>query len=146
MTFIVATNVVASRPPKHWSTGTLTARANLGGADRSWLQLLSEVGCKFKSSLEEPLGKCQRTPCHAEFAFSAFYHFSLRGVGGWDQSLSRNFHYFCQAQPKPASQSPAWGWHSLIISVIVYHPPRLIFFRSYRTIANSVGKVEHSRL
>ena len=30
---------------------------------------------------------------------------------------------FCQAQPKPASQSPAWGWDSLIIIGIRNHPP-----------------------
>ena len=28
MSFIVATNIVASRPPKRWLTWTLTARAN----------------------------------------------------------------------------------------------------------------------
>ena len=35
---------------------------------------------------------------------------------------------YCQAQPKPASQSPAWGWDSLIIKLILGHPPHTITF------------------
>ena len=43
----------------------------------------------------------------------------------------------CQAQPKPFSRSQAGGWDSLIISVIVDHPPRIVVFGSFRASASS---------
>ena len=52
---------------------------------------------------------------------------------------------FCQAQVKPASQSPAWGWDTLI-SLIRNHPPTpiLVILRSYSASANFVSIDEHS--
>ena len=53
---------------------------------------------------------------------------------GWDP-------FFSQAQPKPASQSPAGGWDTLIITTVgnyhTVHTPRIVDLGSYRASASS---------
>ena len=55
MTFLLATNIAASRPPKRRTTGTLTTRANL---IKSGITIDSGRECEkisFSSSLYSPL-------------------------------------------------------------------------------------------
>ena len=62
MTFIVATNVIASRPPERRLTGTPHARANCQGCQNKYYHHLSSETCGFQNhSDEENIGQDDET-------------------------------------------------------------------------------------
>ena len=81
MSFLVATNVVASRPPERWPTGTPHARAN-------WVKVwvLFEAGMldrvKVGLKLHESSHLCE-VSLHAKFQIPSTFPLCWKVCGGW---------------------------------------------------------------